>query len=103
MFVVLSVAGTNAIAQDRPRLPTGPAGTVTLPVVEYNRLVDLAARPDKRPDPPPVPAVVARADLKVRVAGAMARGTLRLDGEVFHRGRVQGAARHGRDIARGPD
>jgi hypothetical protein len=89
IFVVLSVAGTTAIAQDRPRLPTGPAGTVTLPVVEYNRLVDLAARPDKRPDPPPVPAVVARADLKVRVAGAMARGTLRLDGEVFHRGRVR--------------
>ncbi len=88
-FLALTAAATAAIAQDRPRLPTGPAGTVTLPVVEYNRLVDLAARPDKRPDPPPVPAVVARADLKVRVAGAMARGTIRLDGEVFHRGRVR--------------
>ena len=87
--VVLTMAATVAIAQDRPRLPTGPAGTVTLPVAEYNRLVDLAARPDKRPDPPPVPAVVARADLRTRVTGEMARGTLRLEGEVFHRGRVR--------------
>ena len=87
--VLLSTAATAAIAQDRGRLPQGPAGTVTLPIVEYNRLVDLAARPDKRPDPPPVPAVVARADLKARVTGDTARGTLRLDGEVFHRGRVR--------------
>ena len=58
-------------------------------MVEYNRLMGLAARPDKRPDPPPVSAVVARADLKVRVAGDMARGTLRLEGEVFQRGRVR--------------
>jgi hypothetical protein len=87
--VVLTAVAATAIAQERPRLPQGPAGTVTLPVVEYNRLIDLAGRPVKRVDPPPVPAVVARADLRVRVAGDMARGTLRLDGEVFHRGKVR--------------
>ena len=87
--VALTAAAATAIAQERPRLPQGPAGTVTLPVVEYNRLIDLAGRPSKRVDPPPVPAVVARADLRARVAGDMARGTLRLDGQVFHRGKVR--------------
>jgi carboxypeptidase family protein len=82
-------AASPALAQERPRLPQGPAGTVTLPVAEYDRLVDRAGRPDTRPDPPPVPAVVARADLRARVAADMARGTLRLDGEVFHRGQVK--------------
>ena len=70
-------------------MPTGPAGTVTLSVTDYDRLVDRASQPALRPDPPPVPAVVARAELRVRVAADMARGTLRLEGEVFHRGHVK--------------
>ena len=86
--VTLLAASRDLLAlQERPRLPQGPAGTVTLSVADYDRLVDRAAQPDKRPDPPPVPAVVARADVRVRVAGDTARGTLRLDGEVFHRAR----------------
>ncbi|OFW23487.1 MAG: hypothetical protein A3G21_06010 [Acidobacteria bacterium RIFCSPLOWO2_12_FULL_66_21] len=79
-----------ALAQDRPRVPQGPQGTVTMPIGEYNRLVDRAAQPDTTPEPPPVPAVVGRADLRARVAGDTARGTLRLDGEVFQRGQVKG-------------
>jgi hypothetical protein len=76
-------------AQERQRLPQGPSGTVTLPVADYDRLVDRAAQPEKRPDPPPVPAVVSRAEIRVRVEGETARGTLRLDGETFERGYVK--------------
>ena len=83
------LAAAPARAQQRPPLPQGPAGTVTLSVADYDRLVDRAALPIKREDPPPVPAVVGRADLRARVAGDTVRGTLRLDGEVFHRGYVK--------------
>lgn len=78
-----------ALAQDRARVPQGPQGTVTLPVTEYNRLVDRAAQPDTTPEPPPVAAVVGRADVRARVTGETVRGTLRLDGEVFQRGQVK--------------
>jgi hypothetical protein len=80
---------TLAVAQDRARLPQGPQGTVTLPVGEYNRLVDRAAQPDTTPEPPPIAAVVGRAELRGRVTGQTVRGTLRLDGEVFERGTVK--------------
>lgn len=78
-----------ALAQSQARIPQGPAGTVTLPIAEYNRLIDRAAQPDTTPAPPPVAAVVGRADLRARVAGETARGTLRLEGEVFQRGQVK--------------
>jgi hypothetical protein len=42
-----------------------PPGTVTLPVADYDRLIDRAAQPDK-PLTPPVAAVVTRADLRAR-------------------------------------
>lgn len=85
----LVFAAAPARAQQRPPLPQGPAGTVTLSIADYDRLVDRAALPIKREDPPPVPAVVGRADVRARVAGDTVRGTLRLDGEVFHRGHVK--------------
>lgn len=88
-IALLIFVASPTLAQERPRVPYGPAGTVTLSVPDYDRLVDRAAQPEKRPDPPPVPAVVARADLRARVATDMARGTLRLEGEVFHRGQVK--------------
>lgn len=88
-LVVLAAFSASAIAQERPRLPQGPPGTVTLTVPDYDRLVDRAAQPDKRPDPPPVASVVARADIAARVTADMARGTVRLDGQVFHTGHVK--------------
>ena len=78
-----------AEAQVRPSIPQGPAGTVTLPVVDYDRLIDRAALPRPAVDAPPVPSVVGRAELRARVTGTAARGTLRLEGEVFQRGAVK--------------
>ncbi len=74
-----------AAAQDKPR-PQVPPGSVTLPLGEYDRLVDRAARPPKRPDPPPIPAVLARSEASLKVSGDAVRGTLTLDGEVFRAG-----------------
>ena len=87
--VVMLVPCGAAMAQQSPRLPQGQAGTVTLPVADYDRLIDRASQPERRTDPPPVPAVIARAELRAAVAGATARGTLRIEGEVLARGQVK--------------
>jgi hypothetical protein len=65
---------------------TVPAGTVTLPLAEYNRLMDLSARPVPPPEVAPVGAVLARADLRVRVDALAARGTFAFEGEVLRPG-----------------
>ena len=81
-----SLAAVSAFAQQPLRPPQSPPGTVTLTLAEYDRLTDRAERPARRPDPPPIPAVVARAEAAVRITGARARGTFTLEGEVFHTG-----------------
>ena len=88
--LVVTALSATAHAQDRARGPQGPAGTVTLPVGDYDRLVDRATQPATRPaDPPPVPAVIARSEIRARVDGSSVRGTLRVDGDVFQRGPVK--------------
>src|SRR4029453_1330565 len=66
--------------------PQAAPGTVPMTVEQYDRLLQRAEHPVKRPEPPPIPAVLARADLRVRVGGDCARGTFTLDGEVFQTG-----------------
>jgi hypothetical protein len=83
-----SVDRVDAGGQARPG-PQGPAGTVTLAIADYDRLVDRAALPVAGPNRPPVAAVVGRAELRARVDTDTVRGTLRLDGEVFQRGAVK--------------
>ena len=78
-----------ARAQTRPAIPQGPAGTVTLPVADYDRLLDRASQPAAAIDAPPVASVVGRAEVRGRVAGGVVRGTVRLEGEIFQRGPVK--------------
>jgi len=76
-----------AAAADNAVLPPVPAsGNVTLPLDEYNRLVELASKPTKKPDAPPVPYTVKRADLKFSVANESVQGTVQLQGEILHKG-----------------
>lgn len=82
--LALSLHGLATQAEE-PR-PAGPAGTVTLPLAEYDRLLERAAKPKTRPVPPPLPAALARAEARVSVNGITARGTLQLEGEVFASG-----------------
>jgi Carboxypeptidase regulatory-like domain len=96
-FVMHSLSASAQPAPERPpagprladaatALPVVPAGTVTLTLAEYDRLVDLSARPARPPEVPPVGAVLTRADLRVRVDGIAARGTFTIDGEVLRTG-----------------
>lgn len=63
-----------------------PTRSVTLPLPEYNRLLDLAARPSPAPLAAPVGAVLTTADLHVRVDRESAHGTFTLAGEVLREG-----------------
>jgi hypothetical protein len=76
-----------AAAQIATPLPA--AGNVALPLDEYNRLMELSAKPAKKSDAPPVPFAIQRADINLTVAGGTASGTVQLEGEVFATGAVQ--------------
>jgi hypothetical protein len=92
LLVSLTFGGPSvaaARAQTRPAIPQGPAGTVTLPVADYDRLLDRASQPAAAIDAPPVASVVGRAEVRGRVAGGVVRGTVRLEGEIFQRGPVK--------------
>ncbi len=75
-----------AAADELARPPVPAAGNVTLPLDEYNRLIELAGKPARKPDTPPVPYTMKRADLKFRVANESVQGTVQLQGEILHKG-----------------
>jgi hypothetical protein len=81
-----AATGPSAPAAAGPARPEGGAGTVTLPLADFDRLVARAARPPARPSPPPIGATVGSAAVHVRVDGGHARTSVRLEGEVFAKG-----------------
>src|ERR1051326_7854582 len=71
-------------------LPTpGAAGTVTLSLSEYNRLVELATRKSATPDDVPLPFVLSRAVFKLRVENQTLVGTVDIDGSLLAKGSVK--------------
>ena len=69
-----------------PVPPVPLSGNVTLPLDEYNRLLELANKPTRKSDTPPVPYTMKRADLKFRVGNESVQGIVQLQGEILHRG-----------------
>jgi hypothetical protein len=92
LFVILVLCSVNAAmaraanGEDKSVLPLPNSGNVTLTLDEYNRLVELAAKPPKRPDAAPLPYSIKHADVKLHVENDGVRGTVELEGEVFHKG-----------------
>jgi Carboxypeptidase regulatory-like domain len=70
-------------ADEKAALPLPAAGNVTLPLDEYNHLLELANKPARKADAPPLPYTIKRADLKLRVDEDSARATIQLQGEVL--------------------
>ena len=60
--------------------------SVTLSLAEYNRLIDLAGRPQPDARVAPIASVVASADLSIRVDRDAAHGTFALTGSVLRAG-----------------
>ncbi len=73
-------------AEEKAALPLPDSGNVTLSLDEYNRLVELAAKPPKKSDVAPLPYSVKHADLKLHVENDGVCGTVNLEGEVFRKG-----------------
>ena len=69
-----------------PVPPVPSSGNVTLPLDEYNRLLELANKPARKIETPPVPFTLKRVDLKFRVASESVQGTMQLQGEILHKG-----------------
>jgi len=82
----LCSGGRRCCSTSRPS-----SGNVTLPLDEYNRLLELASKPVRKLDTPPVPYTMKRADLKLTVANESVQGTVHLQGEIFTKARPDSA------------
>ena len=85
LAAILLMTAHAASAQQPPR-PNETPRAVTLSLAEYNRLIDLASRPPQAPTAAPVAAVLASADLRVRVDRDTARGVFTVNGDALRSG-----------------
>jgi hypothetical protein len=87
-----------AFAQDKLNPPVPQAGNVTLPLEEYNRLLELANKSPRRVEAAPLPYTIKRGDLRLRVANETVMGTVQLQGETFNKGETKVALTSGMTI-----
>ena len=85
LAALLLTVAQSASAQQPPR-PNDTPRAVTLSLTEYNRLIDLASRPTPAPAAAPVAAVLASAELRVRVERDTARGVFTVAGDALRTG-----------------
>jgi hypothetical protein len=88
LLIALLIFPVFAFAQEKT-IPVPSTGNVTLPLDEYNHLMELASKPPKKPDTPPVPYIMKCAELKFRVASGSVQGTIQLQGEILHKGETK--------------
>jgi hypothetical protein len=82
----LALAFAASAAAQPPARPIDAPRSVTLSLIEYNRLLDLANRPAPPPTTPPVGAVLGNANMRVRVNGDTVSGVFAVTGEVLRAG-----------------
>ena len=80
-LILASIAVSVTFAQTS--LPQPAAGNVTLPLDEYNKLVDLANQPPKRAEGPPFRHVLKSAEMDLEVRGESVAGSVVLEGELL--------------------
>src|SRR3954468_16727498 len=87
LVIAILAAAVAGVAQTAAPLPN--AGNVALSLDEYNRLLELAAKPAKRVETPPLSYAIRTAQLDLAVSGDAVSGNVLLDGEVFAAGTVK--------------
>jgi Carboxypeptidase regulatory-like domain len=98
LLAVAFLVSVPAFAQDKIAPPVPPAGNVTLPLEEYNRLLELANKSPRRVESAPLPYTIKRGDLKLRVRNETVMGTVQLQGETFNKGETKVALTSGMTI-----
>ena len=73
-------------AEGKSTLPLPDSGNVTLTLEEYNRLVEMASKPPKKPEVAPLPYSLKHADVKLQVVNDEVRGSVEVEGEIFRKG-----------------
>jgi hypothetical protein len=88
MAIVLCALFVNGTvwADDHSTPPVPTSGNVSIPLDEYDHLIELANRPARKGDAPPLPYVLKRAELKLNVASGGVVGKIHIEGEVFNKG-----------------
>jgi hypothetical protein len=86
IILLILLIATALFAQDKRELPIPASGDVTLPLDEYNKLIELAKKPVIKPEPPLIPYAIRNAELKLRVTSDSVLGTIQCDGEIFAKG-----------------
>ena len=92
--ILILIMSTITVAQHRnttatvPFPASGSAGTVTLSLSEYNRLIELASQRPKTPDAVPLSYVLSRAVFKLRVENQTLVGTVDIEGALLEKGSV---------------
>src|SRR5437016_3465903 len=85
-FAAPGFEASGLAGDEKSTLPLPDSGHVTLTLDEYNRLVELAAKPPKKSDVAPLPYSIKHAAVKLHIENDGVRGTVQLDGEVFRKG-----------------
>ena len=94
-LILLLLLTATAVGQQRNAridsvLPApGTAGTVTISLSEYDRLVERAGRKDKSPEAAPLPFVLSHAVFKLRVENQTLLGYVDIDGSLLEKGAVK--------------
>lgn len=92
LILLLTVTAFGQHRNSTTELPlptTASAGTVTLSLAEYNRLVEMSTRKPALLDAPPLPFVLTRAVFKLRVENQTLMGTVNIDGTSLAKGPVK--------------
>ena len=94
LFLILLLAVVATGQQRNTRIDSvlpapGTAGTVTISLSEYDRLVERASRKDKSPEVAPLPFVLSRAVFKLRVENQTLVGYVDIDGALLEKGAIK--------------
>ena len=89
LFALFILTSLVVLAEEKEALPRPDAGSVTLTLDEFNRLSELASKPIKQPDIPPLAYSLKHAALKLNAGDDSALGTIQFDGEVLKKGTIQ--------------
>src|SRR5689334_10740111 len=85
-LIVLGSFAAQALAVDeRATPPVPPAGSVAIPLDEYNQLFELATKTHKT-ELPPAAYSVKRAEFTLIAGAGSVRGKVQVEGEVFNKG-----------------